>query len=157
MSDDFEYVTQATKDRLEARLEQLRAKRPEIEQRIADARDHGDISENAELDAAKEEQEQNERMIIELEDRLARIRVGAPPTSAEGTVSVGTVVTTQEEGGTTREFFLGSIEDQPENLDFVSATSPLGRALVGAKIGDEVTYTAPAGTFTVTVKDVRPL
>jgi transcription elongation factor GreA len=66
-------------------------------------------------------------------------------------------VTAIDEDGDEDTFLIGSREDRTTGLTVVSADSPLGRALVGAKVGDSVTYEAPAGAFTVQVTDIRPL
>lgn len=153
---DTVWLSQSAYDRLNAELEHLKTTgREEAAQAIKVARAHGDLRENAEYDTAKEEQGKMEARIRQLEDMLRRAQVGAPP--AGDVVSAGSVVTAIDEDGDEDTFLIGSREDRTTGLTVVSADSPLGRALVGAKVGDSVTYEAPAGAFTVQVTDIRPL
>ena len=154
---EVEYLTQDAYDRLKAELEERRTTgREEITKRIEEARSHGDHRENAEYHAAKEEQGLNEDRIRTLEERLRNAKVGAADVKS-GVVGQGSVVTVETDGDV-EEIFLGSVDDQPEGLDVVSASSPMGRALLGAKVGQTVTYTGPNGQeYEVTVKDVRSL
>ncbi len=154
---EVEYLTQDAYDRLKAELEERRTTgREEITKRIEEARSHGDLRENAEYHAAKEEQGLNEDRIRTLEERLRNAKVGAADVKS-GVVGQGSVVTVETDGDV-EEIFLGSVDDQPEGLDVVSASSPMGRALLGAKVGQTVTYTGPNGQeYEVTVKDVRSL
>ncbi|MBW3602574.1 MAG: GreA/GreB family elongation factor, partial [Actinobacteria bacterium] len=109
----------------------------------------------AEYHAAKEEQGKMEARIRQLDDMLRRAQVGEAP---EGdAAAAGMVVTTVDADGDTDTFLLGSREDRVEGMDVVSVASPLGRALVGHRAGDAVTYQAPAGSFSVEIVDVRPL
>jgi transcription elongation factor GreA len=150
------WLSQAGYDRLSGELAELRsAGRERASKAIEVARAHGDLSENAEYDSAKEEQGKMEARIRQLEDMLRRAEVGEAP--AGDVVAAGTVVTTEDEDGDSDTFLVGSREDRPEGVSVVSAQSPLGRALIGAKVGDTISYQAPAGTFSVTVKELRPL
>ena len=156
MSDPV-WLSQAAYDRLNAELEELRESgRREASAAIERARAHGDLKENAEYDVAKDEQGKMEARIRQLEEMLRNAQVGETD-PAEGVVAAGTVVTITDSDGDTDEVLIGSIEDKVKGLGLVSASSPLGQALVGAKVGDTVSYTAPGGTFSVTVTDVRPL
>jgi transcription elongation factor GreA len=150
------WLSQSAYDRLKAELEQLKTEgRTQASAAIEEARAHGDLKENAEYHSAKEEQGKMEARIRQLEEMLRDAQVGEAP--AGDTLTPGMVVTTTDEDGDEDTFLLGSREDRPEGLTVVSAQSPLGKALVGRKIGDTVTYEAPAGTFEVTIAEAKPL
>ncbi len=150
------WLSQAAYDRLKAELHELKTEgRARASASIEAARAHGDLRENAEYDAAKEEQGQMEARIRQLEDMLANARVGDAPSG--DVVQAGMVVTTVDEDGDELTFLVGSREDRVDGMSIVSAQSPLGQALVGTAVGDTVHYQAPAGTFKVTVTQARPL
>ena len=156
MSIDPVWLSQAAHDRLVAELEELRTTgRTEASAAIERARAHGDLKENAEYDAAKDEQGKMEARIRQLEDMLRRAQVGETPDG--DVVAAGMVVTGVDDDGDAQEFLVGSIEDKPQGLSVVSASSPLGKALIGAKVGDTVSYDAPGGRFELEVTGVRPL
>ena len=151
------WLSQAAYDRLHAELEQLRGTgRQEASAAIERARAHGDLKENAEYDVAKDEQGKMEARIRQLEELLRTAQVGETDL-ADDVVAAGKVVAITDEDGDTDEVLIGSIEDKVSGLGLVSASSPLGQALIGAKVGDTVSYEAPGGTFSVTVSSVRPL
>lgn len=128
--------------------------RREIEERIAEARSHGDLRENADYDAAKNEQglmEARIRKVTFLVDN-AEVR----EVEDTGRVEVGTVVAVVDSDGDEMEYFVAPQENKVDGMLLASPTSPLGKALLGAVIGDEVDYEAPAGTFTVKVISIRP-
>ncbi len=153
---DTVWLSRPAYERLRAELEHLTTEgRRQASAAIEAARAHGDLRENAEYQAAKEEQGKMEARIRQLDDMLRRARVGEPP---EGDTAVaGMIVTTLDADGDSETFLLGSREDHVEGMGVVSVASPLGRALVGHQAGDTVTYQAPAGSFRVKVVDVRPL
>ena len=154
MSDEV-WLSQSAYDRLTAELEELKGEgRVRASKAIEEARAHGDLKENAEYDSAKEEQGKMEARIRQLEEMLRDAEVGEAPTG--DVVAPGMVVTTRDEDGDEDTFLVGSREDRHEGMHVVSAQSPLGRALVGAKIGDTVSYEAPAGKFSVTIVEARP-
>ncbi|MBX9718101.1 MAG: transcription elongation factor GreA, partial [Microbacteriaceae bacterium] len=141
-----QWLTQEAHDRLSAELEHLSTTgRAEIAKRIEAARDEGDLKENGGYHAAKDEQGKIEARIRTLTELLRTAVVGAPPT-AHGVVEPGTVVTATILGDDER-FLLGNREivgDESE-IDVYSEAGPLGQAILGAKIGDTVSYTAPNG------------
>ena len=150
------WLSQSAYDRLSSELEELKtAGRPRASKAIEEARAHGDLRENAQYDSAKEEQGKMEARIRQLTDMLREAQVGEAPVG--DAVAAGMVVTTTDDDGDSDEFLLGSREDRPQGLSVVSANSPLGQALMGAKVGTTVSYAAPAGEFRVTVTAVRPL
>lgn len=154
-SPQAEKITQQAYDRLKEELQHRSTTlRQEITDRIEVARGHGDLKENAEYHAAKDEQGLNEDRIRVLTARLRNVEVTEVDASS-GEVGVGMIVTIDDDGDEER-YFIGSLEDTPEEgVDVVSASSPMGKALVGAKKGDKVTYTGPTGVdFTVTITSV---
>lgn len=151
-----QWLTQEAHDRLTAELEHLSTTgRAEIAKRIEAARDEGDLKENGGYHAAKDEQGKIEARIRTLTDLLRTAVVGVPPT-AHGVVEPGTVVTATILGDEER-FLLGNREivGDESDIDVYSEASPLGQAILGAKIGDTVSYTAPNGKeIAVTIVDV---
>jgi transcription elongation factor GreA len=132
---------------LEKELKQRQSEeRPRIIQQITDARTHGDLSENAEYHAAKEEQAHNEGRIAELEDKLARAEVIDVSKLSGDTITFGATVTVVDED--TEEKKVWQIVGEPEadaKKKRISITSPLARALVGKKKGDSVEVVTPGG------------
>src|SRR5262244_1029976 len=120
--------------------------RPRIIQHIAEARSHGDLSENAEYHAAKEEQAHNEGRIAELEDKLARAEVIDVSKLSGDTIKFGATVTLVDED--TEQKKVWQIVGEPEadaKKGRISITSPLARALIGKKKGNTVEVVAPGG------------
>jgi len=153
---DTVWLSQSAFDRLSGELATLKSEgRVRASKAIEVARSHGDLKENAEYDSAKEEQGKMEARIRQLEDMLRKAEVGEAP--AGDTVAAGMVVTTVDDDGDSETFLLGSREDRAGGLPIVSAASPLGKALVGRKAGETVSYAAPAGEFSVRITGVRPL
>ena len=144
-SDHNVWLTQEAYDRLALELEQLSTVgRAEIAKRIEIARDEGDLKENGGYHAAKDEQAKIESRIRTLTDMLKHAHVGDAPESS-GVVEPGTVVTAHIHGDT-EKFLLGSRELAGDTeLDVYSEQSPIGQAILGLKVGDSSTYTAPNG------------
>jgi transcription elongation factor GreA len=156
LNDETTWLSQAAYDRLRNELAHLEGEgREQASAAIETARSHGDLRENAEYHAAKEEQGKMEARIRQLRAMLRNAKVGEAPSG--DVIAAGTVVTTLDGDGDEMTFLLGSREDRPEGLSVVSAQSPLGKALVGRRVGEKATYEAPAGEFEVTVTQVRPL
>lgn len=129
--------------------------RREIEERIAEARDHGDLRENAEYDTAKNDQGMMEARIREIKHILDNAEVRSVANS--GAVEVGTIATVVDDDGDELEFFVAPAHNKvASGMLLASPESPLGAALLGARPGEAVTYEAPGGTFTYEVKAVRP-
>jgi transcription elongation factor GreA len=155
MTDEATFLTPAAHKKMQDELDQLKTSgRREIEERIAEARSHGDLRENADYDAAKNDQGMMEARIRKLEFLLNTAEVRE--VTDTGRVEVGSVVTVVDSDGDELEYFVAPQENKVSGLLLASPISPLGGALLGASIGDEVSYEAPAGTFSVTVKAVRP-
>ena len=121
---------------------------------IERAREHGDIKENADYDAAKNEQGHNESRIRQLEEILRNAVVGE---GASGdVVAPGTIVEVLMEGDDAPTTYLvGSIEERHDTFDVLSISSPLGQALLGRAPGDTISYEGPRRTFAVEVVSVR--
>lgn len=138
------WLTQEAYDRLKAELEHLQgAGRSEVTERIAAARDEGDLKENGGYHAAREEQAKQEARIRELQAKLRNVRIGTPPD--DGVVEPGMVVTAVV-AGDEMLFLLGSREIAgTAEIDVFSPTSPLGASINGHKVGDTTSYAAPSG------------
>jgi transcription elongation factor GreA len=155
MSEHPTFLTPEAHAKLQEELYHLKIEgRAHIEERIAEARSHGDIRENADYDAAKNEQGLMEARIRQLEHLLATAVVGEAEHTDE--VVVGSVVTVTDSDGDELRYFVAPAENRVPGFLLASPSSPLGRALLGAKPGDDVTYQAPGGDFTVRVVSVEP-
>jgi transcription elongation factor GreA len=155
MDDQATWLTPAAFDKLTAELEELKTNgRRSIETRLSEARAHGDLRENADYDAAKNDQGLMEARIRQLEALLNNAEVREP--TDDGTVAIGSVVKVVDHEGNEAEYFVATPENKVPGFLLASPSGPLGKALLGAKAGDTITYQAPGGTFTFTIKDVRP-
>ncbi|HEX9343207.1 MAG TPA: transcription elongation factor GreA [Actinomycetota bacterium] len=137
------YLTPEAYERLSTELDELKTEgRERVSQQIGVAREHGDIRENADYDAAKNEQGMMEARIRQLEKLLRSAVVGIPP--ATGKAGPGMVVKLNI-AGDEEMYFLGSREEAIDGMDVLSLRSALGRAVVGRTPGDEFSYTTPTG------------
>ena len=141
-ADRHEHLTAAQKAKLEAELAELEGpRRSEVVQAIATARSFGDLSENFEYHAAKNEQGLLERRITILRERLRNaVTIDEEAAAASGVVSVGSKVEIEDERGERLHVEISSVGG-------VSPESPLGRALLGAAVGDTVEVEAPRGAW----------
>ena len=146
MSETQTWLTQEAADRLAGELEEREGpRRADIVKKIEAARAEGDLKENGGYHAAREEQGKNEARIRQLKHMLEHAHIGTPPAGESGVVGLGMLVTV-DIAGDEMKFVLGSREiEVGEDVDIYSEKSPLGSAVLGAKIGDTVTYTAPNG------------
>jgi transcription elongation factor GreA len=143
-----EHMTEAQKAQLEAELAELEGpRRAAAVEAIKTARAFGDLSENFEYHAAKNEQGMLEMRIRMLRDRLSRAVVVDEATGDTGVVGVGSKVELEDEQGSRMEVEISSVGG-------VSPDSPVGRALMGAKAGDEVEIDAPRGSWRARVLSV---
>ena len=126
-------------------VKRLKLERPEIIEAIEVARAHGDISENAEYHAAKERQGQIEASIADLEDRISRALIIDPTTLSGDKVVFGATVTLVDEDNKKIRYQLVGQQEADARVGRISYNSPLGRALIGREVGDEVEVTTPAG------------
>jgi transcription elongation factor GreA len=140
------WLTQEAYDRLNGELEQLSGPgRTELAKKIEEARLEGDLRENGGYHAAKDEQGKQEARIRQLRQLLESAQVGEAPTSSDGSITPGMVVTVELAGDEMR-FLLGSREVAGDTeLDVYSEKSPLGSAILGHQVGASVSYTAPNG------------
>lgn len=149
------YLTREGFQQLQEELDLLRTvKRDEVAKRLHEAMEGGELIEDAEYEAAKNEQAFVEGRIQELQDILGNARVidGAPKTD---TIQVGATVTVQEEGASPEVFkIVGPAEANPR-VGKISNESPLGRALMGKHVSEKVRVDAPAGQFTVQIIKVE--
>jgi transcription elongation factor GreA len=152
-----------TRDAYERLAEELERLRNEGRRRVADrlqiAREHGDIRENADYDAAKNDQGMMEARIRELERLLKDPDIVETPTEADS-VAPGVLVTVRpvDEDDEEEETYLlaASKEERIDGVRTVSVDSPIGTALLGRRAGDRVTYRAPGGTFVCEVVRLEP-
>lgn len=119
--------------------------RPEVIAAIEEARAHGDLSENAEYHAAKERQGQIEASISDLEDRLSRAQVIDPTTLSGDKVVFGATVTLLDENDAPVTYQIVGQTEADAKSGRISYNSPLGRALIGRSVDDEVEVTVPSG------------
>jgi len=151
---DGTWLTPAALEKLRDELEYLTTTgRDQIVERIAEARAHGDLSENAEYDTAKNDQGLMEARIRQLTHLIQNARI--IEAGASDVVTVGTIATVVDSDGDELEFFVAPAENKLPGLLLASPDSPLGGALMGAHPGDTITYEAPGGTFSYTLKAVR--
>ena len=141
---DTHALSRAAFERLQEELEDLTTRgRVEIARKIETARELGDLSENGDYHAAKEEQGKMEGRIRHIQALLEKAEI--VEAEAGGVVAAGSVVEIRYEGDdSTDRYLIGSIEERAD-LDVISPGSPLGQALVGAKAGDTVSFEAPNG------------
>ncbi len=138
-------LTEEGRDDLKVELEELETvKRAEVGERIKNAREFGDITENSEYDDAKNEQAWLESRIIEINQILANATVVEAP-KRSNKVAIGNKVTVQILGGAEREFTLVGAAEADAAKGKISNESPVGAALIGAHKGDEVTAEGPTG------------
>lgn len=158
MSNSPTWLTATAHRKLRQEYESLTTEgRRHIADRLAEARAHGDIRENADYDAAKTEQGLMEARIRKLRYLLDNSVVGEadPDQQDDDTVRVGSLVTLRDEFGED-EYLVATPENRVRGFSLASPAGPLGKALLGASVGDRVSYEAPGGTFEVTIIGVRP-
>ena len=144
-------ITAEGKKELEAELEALKSRRGEIAEKIAEARDYGDLSENAEYDAAREDQGLVESRIAEIEDIIMNAEL--IKTSRKSTVGIGSKVELKNGTKTVNYHVVGPVEANPIEGK-ISNESPIGVALMGKKEGDIATVTTPKGSIDYTLVKV---
>lgn len=148
-------MTAEGKKQLEEELENLKkVKRPEVINRIKIARGFGDLSENSEYSSAKDEQSVVESRISQVTEMIQYANVVDTDDVAHDEVSVGKKVTVQEDDDEPEVYtIVGSAESDPDNGK-ISNNSPIAKALIGKRVGDDVTVETPAGSYTLTIKAV---
>ena len=132
-------------EKLRAQLKLLKEERPLIVDAIEEARAHGDLSENAEYHAAKERQGQVEASIADIEDKLSRAQVIDPSELSGDKVVFGATVTMLDENDKPVKYQIVGEAEADAKQGKLSYSSPLGRALIGREVGDEVEVSVPSG------------
>lgn len=144
-------LTNEGRKELEAELETLKARRGEIADKIAEARDYGDLSENAEYDAAREEQGLVESRIAEIEDILQNAEI--IKSSKKSTIGLGSKVELKNGNKKVIYHVVGPVEADPVEGK-ISNESPIGTALMGKKVGDKATVSTPKGDIHYSIVSV---
>lgn len=153
MNSKTTYISKDGLEKLRAELEEmLNVRRPEIAQRIHDAKEHGDLSENAEYEDAKNEQAFVEGRIQTLEAMIKNATIIDGNTSTDH-VQIGSTVKVKGEDGPETFMIVGSAEAKPAD-GRISNESPVGRALLGRRKGDKVVVKVPAGDFAYTIVEI---
>lgn len=150
-------MTIEEKEKLEKELEELKlVRRPEIVERIKIARSYGDLSENSEYEAAKDEQAFVEGQISSIETKIRYAEIVNSDAVAADEVAIGKTVTIQEVGETDQEVYqIVGAAGADAFANKISNESPIGQALIGKKKGDTVTVQTPAGSYDVKIVDVK--
>ena len=139
------YLTQKGLESLKERLVKLKSSLPGLADEVQRAAAYGDRSENAEYKEAKSILRKTEGQILGIEDRLKRVELIRPDKETKDIVQLGSTVTLVREDGSTKKFqILGRSETNPED-GFISNESPLGRAVLGKKVGDKFKFVLPSG------------
>jgi len=151
------WLTEEAAARLRAELAELEGpKFADIVKKIEAARAEGDLKENGGYHAAREEQGKIVGRIRQLKHMLENAHIGTPPESESGVVGLGMIVTI-DMAGDEMTFLLGSREIASDDIDVYSEKSPLGSAILGARIGDKVNYLTPSKKeFVVTIIEAKP-
>ncbi|MGX7952536.1 transcription elongation factor GreA [Tsuneonella sp. HG249] len=142
-------------ERIHADLKALRAERPQIVDAIEEARAHGDLSENAEYHAAKERQGQVEAMIADLEDRIGRAQIIDPASLSGDRIMFGATVTLKDDEDKPVRYQIVGQTEADAKVGRISYNSPLGRALITRKVGDDIEVTVPSGDKFYTVEKIE--
>lgn len=145
-------LTEKGRKELEVELEELKSRRGEIADKIAEARDYGDLSENAEYDSAREEQGLVETRIAEIEEIL--MNAEDIKASKSDTVHLGSAVELKNGTKTVTYTVVGSVEANPGEGK-ISDESPIGAALMGKKVGEKATITTPKGEITYQINSIK--
>lgn len=156
MEKNVVYVTEEGLQKMKEELEHLKSvKRLEVSERLEAAIAQGDLSENADYDYAKQEQAFLEGRIQDLEDALRRAKVIKEGGSVDN-VQVGSTVTISENGDDREETYrIVGVQEANPTEGLISNESPIGRALLGAKVGDTVTVETPAGGLELEIKSIE--
>lgn len=145
-------ITDAGKKELEAELTELKGRRGDIAEKISNARDFGDLSENAEYDSAREEQGLVETRIAEIEDIL--LNADIIKASKSSSVGLGSKVELKTNGKTVTYHIVGPVEADPLEGK-ISNESPIGVAAMGKKVGESFTITTPKGDVTYEIVSIK--
>ncbi len=150
-------LTQAGLDELKQELQVLvKEKLPKIIERVANAREQGDLSENADYQSARDEQAIIQARVIEIEEIILKAKVVSPKKSTTGQVTMGSTVTLTQNGASKKLTYgmVGEFEADPDNGK-LSSVSPVGKAIMGKKKDDSVVVKAPAGEITYKIIEIK--
>ena len=142
-------------ERITAELKALREERPKIVEAIEEARAHGDLSENAEYHSAKERQGHVEASIGDLEDRVSRAQIIDPTTLSGDRIVFGATVSLRDDENKPIRYQIVGQTEADAKVGRISYNAPLGRALIGRKVGDEIEVTVPSGDRFYVVKKIE--
>lgn len=142
-------------EKLTSELKALREERPKIVDAIEEARAHGDLSENAEYHAAKERQGQVEASIGDLEDKISRAQIIDPTTLSGDKIVFGATVTLLDDDDKPVRYQIVGQAEADAKQGMISYNSPLGRALIGRRVDDEIEVTVPSGDRFYVVKKIE--
>lgn len=151
MKKEFQITIDGKKE-LEQELELLKGKRSEAAEKVAEARDFGDLKENAEYDVARQEQGLIETRIAEIEDILVNAKIIRKSSTSE--VSLGSKVELKTDSKQVFYTVVGPVEADPLEGK-ISNQSPIGEALIGKKIGEDVTVTTPKGSIVYKIASIN--
>ena len=155
MQEKVVYLTPEGKQRFTAELHELQTvRRHQVEEQIRRAKEFADTVDNAEYDEAKQEQAFVEGRIQELERLLSSAKLIEEPTTKSDYVRMGSHIKVVDVEGEEETYYLVSSPEADPRRGLISNESPIGRSLIGKRVGDEVTVVAPAGTFTLKVVDI---
>ena len=141
---------------LDDQLKQLKSvERPSVIAAISEAREHGDLSENAEYHAAKERQGHVEAQIAEIEDRVSRAQIIDPASLSGDRIVFGATVTVLDDDDKPQRYQIVGQTEADVRQGRISYDSPMGRALIGKQVGEEVEVTVPSGDRCYQVKKIE--
>ena len=155
MANSAVYLTSSGQQKLEEELEHLRTvRRQEVAQRLHEAMEDGELIENAEYEAAKNEQAFIEGRILEIEHMLATAKL-IQPSGETGIVQIGSTVVIKQDGQKRETYtIVGAAEANPKE-GLISNESPLGQALLDREVGDEIEVQAPAGVLNFRIVKIK--
>ncbi|MDR3125055.1 MAG: transcription elongation factor GreA [Endomicrobium sp.] len=139
------YLTRDGREKLIKELQELQKRKPLIQDEIAKAREHGDLRENAEYDAAKETLTKLMRRIVELDSKIASAKIIEEQNIDPDKIFIGVTITIQDEDGDNYEYRVVDLEEADPSASKISVQSPLVQGLLGHKVGQTVEVELPAG------------
>jgi len=149
-------MTREGREKIERELDELRARRPEIQKAVGEARERGDLSENADYHAAKEALAMLDAKINARRSQLACATMVDPSKAPEGKVALGARVTVRDLDDDEEEVYsLVGAGEADARRNMILTTSPVGQALIGREVGDEVEVPAPRGTIRLRIEAIE--
>ena len=149
-------MTEAERASLQEKLDECLARREVIKKEISTARGFGDLSENSEYDEAKNEQAKNESKILELEEKLRHAEIVDESQIDYTVVNIGSCVTVfNHKSGAERVYYLVGTDSVDPKSGKISELSPIGRALIGSRVGDSVVAETPSGNMTLDIRKIE--